>query len=776
MTPRREASGGASRYFFGFTFTTLLLGGLTLFLVLVVLPRRYMLSVGLVESGTSFPSEAAPFAPPEEVQQEAQPLPPPPPVIPKGPAELFWDSVDPLLAAGRLEEALPLFARYLSEYPEDNDVRREQALTLSRAGHPQEAVRVFQTLLSDSEDPDLRLLLARSLRDLGRLNEASEQYAVLLEKQPEDSALALEWGKALAWGKRYDTAATVLEDALTRFPSSGEIRLELAKVYYWSDQLDAADRVLEGMEGPYAQSAEVVALRQGVTAALTPPEPAEEPADSLPPSLLDQATQAMADQDYEMAAELLSAAAAEAPDDVEILRTQANVLQYQLDDLEGARETLLKVETLIEPDLALRFRLAQLDMWTGRNQMAEARLQGILEDLESESAAPADATVPAEADSVEAFPAGIDEVRAMLGDLRRWSGDRVQAADLYQDALVTDSTNQRAEAGLREVEAETDEAIHEFEEPGVGIDAYAIRDTDDFSQVDLGTTGVRFMGTWLLRVRAGQRWLEGNDLFGSLENQQGQFLELAPARWWRQGTIRTGVRLGLERIRAGKEELTLGASLHFGDLGGFRTDVTYEHGPAYPLLLTLQSLESGVTQDRISAALSRAFGPRWSLFVAADATRVHSSATETAGAATSLRFAGSASLGRTVRDGVTLGLNASALTFTRAAPTPNDIRLFWDPRSMVAGGLYAQLMQPINENWSWNVRANPGLAFIDERRGIGSSLVPHFSTEGGITHLGDRFRTELSAFYYQGRFDGYNAYGLRISVTARDWLTGWRNR
>jgi hypothetical protein len=363
----------------------------------------------------------------------------------------------------------------------------------------------------------------------------------------------------------------------------------------------------------------------------------------------------------------------------------------------------------------------------------------------------------------------------MLGDLRRWSGDRVQAADLYQEALVTDSTNQRAEAGLREVRAETAEAIDEFEEPGIGIDAYTIMDSDDFSRADLGASGVRFMGSWLLRMRAGQRWLEGTDLFGSLENQQGQFLELEPARWWRQGTIRSGIRLGMERIRAGKEEMTLGASLHFGDLGGFRTDLTYEHGPAYPLLLTLQSLESGVTQDRISAALSRGFGPRWSLFVAADATRVHSSATETTDAATSLRISGSVSLGRTVRDGVTLGLNANALTFTRAAPAPNDIRLFWDPRGMVAGGLYAQLMQPINENWSWNLRANPGLAFIDERQGVGSSLVPHFSAEGGITHLGNRFRTELSAFYYQGRFDGYNAYGLRISVTARDWLTGWRN-
>ena len=79
-----------------------------------------------------------------------------------------------------------------------------------------------------------------------------------MEQSPEDSGLALEWGKALSWGKRYDQAAGFLEEALRRFPSSGDIRLELARVYYWSDELDAADRVLAGMQGPDAESSEFV--------------------------------------------------------------------------------------------------------------------------------------------------------------------------------------------------------------------------------------------------------------------------------------------------------------------------------------------------------------------------------------------------------------------------------------------------------------------------------------------------------------------------------------
>ncbi len=368
----------------------------------------------------------------------------------------------------------------------------------------------------------------------------------------------------------------------------------------------------------------------------------------------------------------------------------------------------------------------------------------------------------------------IYEIKSLLGDLRRWSGDRVEAAQLYEEALRADSVNRRAEAGLREVEAEANREIRTFENPGMGANAYAIFDSDDFSRVDLGAEGVRFAGDWVWRMRAGQRWLEGSDLFGAPEDEEGLFLEMESARWWRRGTIRSGLSVGLEQLQPGRRELVAGASLHFGDLGGFRTDLGYEHGPAYPLVLTLQSLENGVTQDRLSATLSRGFGPRWSVFVAADATRISTRASGDTAASHSLRLENSVSLGRSLSDALVLGFNARALTFTRPSPAPNDIRLFWDPRGMAAGGIYARMERPLGDEWRWNLRVNPGMAYIDERRGAGSSFVPHFSSEGGLAYLGQRFRTSVDLFYYQGRFDGYRAYGMRISISANDWLTGWR--
>ena len=43
------------------------------------------------------------------------------------------------------------------------------------------------------------------------------------------------------------------------------------------------------------------------------------------------------------------------------------------------------------------------------------------------------------------------------------------------------------------------------------------------------------------------------------------------------------------------------------------------------------------------------------------------------------------------------------------------------------------------------------------------------SAEAGVRHEGDRFWTALDVFYSQGRFNGYHAYGARLTLSARDW-------
>jgi hypothetical protein len=127
-------------------------------------------------------------------------------------------------------------------------------------------------------------------------------------------------------------------------------------------------------------------------------------------------------------------------------------------------------------------------------------------------------------------------------------------------------------------------------------------------------------------------------------------------------------------------------------------------------------------------------------------------------------------------DDLVLGVNARALTYSEPSPVLDGIRLFWDPNALISGGVYAQWEKSLTERWNFKARLNPSFAFIDERTAKGFEVVPHFSTEAGLSYSGSRFRTTMDAFYYQGRFDRYRAYGVRLSVSARDWFRGVSDR
>jgi hypothetical protein len=95
---------------------------------------------------------------------------------------------------------------------------------------------------------------------------------------------------------------------------------------------------------------------------------------------------------------------------------------------------------------------------------------------------------------------------------------------------------------------------------------------------------------------------------------------------------------------------------------------------------------------------------------------------------------------------------------------------------MMSAGVFARLDHDLAEQWKLRAQVNPSLAFLDERGPAGFERIPHFSTELGVTYRGNRFRTDLDAFYYQGRFDGYRAYGIRLSFSTTAWPWGSSSR
>lgn len=209
---------------------------------------------------------------------------------------------------------------------------------------------------------------------------------------------------------------------------------------------------------------------------------------------------------------------------------------------------------------------------------------------------------------------------------------------------------------------------------------------------------------------------------------------------------------------------------------GSTSELRYEHGPGYPIAVTMQSVLAEVVQDHVTVSHARPLGGRWSMSGAVDGAWLRANADSVAGGMADGvgRVQGALSLGRVVTPVLTLGLATRALAFTRGAPETSlpgggTLRLFWDPRLVVTAGPYAQITRDLSASWRLTGTVGPGVAYIDERRGIGSGWVPHVSAEAGIRRQGRRFWTALDLFYYQGQFDGYRTYGARLTLNARDF-------
>jgi hypothetical protein len=164
--------------------------------------------------------------------------------------------------------------------------------------------------------------------------------------------------------------------------------------------------------------------------------------------------------------------------------------------------------------------------------------------------------------------------------------------------------------------------------------------------------------------------------------------------------------------------------------------------------------------------MARSLGRRWSLSLSADAARLRSERDDGVGEEESVRLEAGASLGRSLSDELVLGVNGRAVRYSEASPLVDDLRLFWDPRAVLSLGIFGQWNHDLSERWTLSARANPNFALIHERTSSGFQAIPHFLAEAGLSHQNNRFRTSVDAFFYQGRFDGYRAYGLRISLSA----------
>ena len=132
-----------------------------------------------------------------------------------------------------------VYKEYLDIYPDNRDIRRDEALFLVKICEYETAAKKLETLLAwDPANPGLRRVLAYSYRKLGNYRSAAVYLKALLKEKPRDIRLLIEYCGCIerAGGGAY--ARLILEKAAVYFEASSEIPIALGLLSFREGHLE----------------------------------------------------------------------------------------------------------------------------------------------------------------------------------------------------------------------------------------------------------------------------------------------------------------------------------------------------------------------------------------------------------------------------------------------------------------------------------------------------------------------------------------------------------
>ncbi|MGH7646422.1 MAG: hypothetical protein ACREMR_12660, partial [Gemmatimonadales bacterium] len=290
-----------------------------------------------------------------------------------------------------------------------------------------------------------------------------------------------------------------------------------------------------------------------------------------------------------------------------------------------------------------------------------------------------------------------------------------------------------------------------------------LHDSDGFRRLDLGARLGTAFGAGAATARVGYRGLEGIEASGATGTTGGPYAQVELAHWWRDATVRAAVVAGIEQLSAVSPQPAVGASVEIADAAGFSLRAAYDHAPAHPTTMTLESALRALRMDRLSASVSRALGGRWSLWGSLEATALGGDA----GADDNRRWSAAAAARYRAGPLLSGGVTTGALGYDAAAPRAGTRALYWDPELSWSSALFVELGPEVGTGWGYRARLAPGVALVRERAGGGADLVPQLAAEVGLTYRSDRVSLSAEAFHSRGREQGYRASGIRVGLAVR---------
>jgi tetratricopeptide (TPR) repeat protein len=692
-------------YWVRLNLAVLLLGGLTVAFVVLFLPQRYVFQSGLSSSGISFPTQGAPFDPTDRILVEPRDLDSP---------EVTADSeVD--------QDALSASTVAVVQRGPAEILWEEVDRRFGHGDHAGAAEVMSRYLEGHPQDADVRLELAVALIRAGEPERAEGELQRVIEEVGSRRA-RLEYARLLRDLGRWSSAVALYEELAGEDPGDAGLRLEAAQTFA------AATR------------AELEELR-GKVAAVERREPAvgSEESPTVETDRLALAREAAeAGNPERVFALYLEELAADS--DPQRLLEWADLFQYSLEDMGRTIEVLVRIEALGSATPATRLRLARLHAWTGEEQ----RALEVLEDL------------------LAASP-GESEAWTLLGDLRRWAGRRPAAAAAYAAASSGDPHAPGLGAGVQALEAATRGVVLRRDAPGLGPALDYFRDSDGYRRLELSARGALLQGGRdAVSIRSGLRRVEGIRMDGLTGVEEGAFAELQLARWWREATVRASAEVGVEELGQGGAGFSAAGRLEAQDLDGWNVELEVRHGPAYPWLTSLQSLDLLMDADRLRVAVSRPVGSGWSIHTGGEAMRLRGDGISTD------RLGGELGIYQRPAPWLRVGATTRLLGFSDAAPRFDDRRAFWDPRLFWSTELPVELRSPSAGPWAAHARLSPGIARIRYRGDAETpDWVSQFGAEAGAGYLGERAALDASIFSTRGREGDYSSLGMRLQLTIR---------
>jgi tetratricopeptide (TPR) repeat protein len=626
-----------------------------------------------------------------------------------------------LAQAGQAQAAIALYDSLLAQRPENDDVAVERARVLSWSGSTEAAGEALAAVAARRGDPALRLEAARNLYWAARFERADALLEAPVPAPPALAALPAAGPGGASRAEALAAARLALRDSVRRAdnPSVARARrwvrehggamenLALARAYLRERQPGAS-------LAPYAE-----ALRLGAR-------------DSL---RLELASAALEADSPAVAARALGGWLERYPADRATRLQRARALAWARDYPAASAEYGRVLEGRDDP--AVRYELAEAQTWAGDSIAARATLERVL---------------AADAQSARAW--------RLLGDLDRWAGRWALSLASYARAKEIDPALEGIDAGL----AEDREGLRRLRQARVaGIPAAAARvegmgDSEGFrwSSVEAAKTWADADDGSTLALRARTERVSA-DVPGG-----GEGFALAAEGARPLGPrLRASASLGAEAI-ADRVQPTAAAELAWADTGGASAALRVVREPAVRRTATVAAVEAGVVSSRVEATGAL---PVRGMVVdgAVSAERLG------AEAGTTDRVEASLAATRAVSGALRLSLSASALTTSGEAPAVGGRTLYWSPRGYLQAQLGAALRRTVAPAVEVELRAAPGVAWVDERtagrRFTGRGLLP-------AAALGGEVRYGTAAWSLAGSVDwsgvgvhGYRAAGARVYLS-----------